>query len=43
MAGTVEQKLVAQGIVLHQPPSQVANYVGFVRTGNLGPCAESQA
>ena len=35
MAGTVEQKLAAQGIVLHQPPSPVANYVGFVRTGNL--------
>src|ERR1700721_3448729 len=35
MAGTVEQKLAAQGIVLHAPPSPVANYVGFVRTGNL--------
>ena len=35
MAGTVEQKLAAQGIVLHQPPNPVANYVGFVRTGNL--------
>ena len=35
MAGTVEEKLAAQGIVLHQPPSPVANYVGFVRTGNL--------
>jgi enamine deaminase RidA (YjgF/YER057c/UK114 family) len=35
MAGTVEQKLAAQGIVLHEPPSPVANYVGFVRTGNL--------
>ena len=35
MAGTVEQKLAAEGIVLHQPPSPVANYVGFVRTGNL--------
>ena len=35
MAGTVEQKLAAQGIVLHTPPSPVANYVGFVRTGNL--------
>ena len=35
MAGTVEQKLAAQGVVLHQPPSPVANYVGFVRTGNL--------
>ena len=35
MAGTVEQKLAALGIVLHQPPSPVANYVGFVRSGNL--------
>src|SRR5580698_5961348 len=35
MAGTVEQKLASQGIVLHTPPSPVANYVGFVRTGNL--------
>ena len=24
-----------QGIALHEPPSPVANYVGFVRTGNL--------
>src|SRR5664279_6355011 len=35
MAGTDEQKLSAQGIVLHAPASPVANYVGFVRTGNL--------
>ena len=35
MAGTVEQKLAAQGVTLHTPPSPVANYVGFVRTGNL--------
>ena len=35
MAGTVEQKLAAQGVVLHEPASPVANYVGFVRTGNL--------
>ena len=35
MAGTVEQKLSAQGIVLPAPASPVANYVGFVRTGNL--------
>ena len=35
MAGTVEEKLAAEGIVLHQPPSPVANYVGFVHTGNL--------
>ena len=35
MAGTVEQKLAAQGVTLHEPPNPVANYVGFVRTGNL--------
>src|SRR6516162_2763077 len=35
MAGTIEAKLAAQGIILHQAPAPVANYVGFVRTGNL--------
>lgn len=35
MAGTVEQKLAAQGIVLPEPRAAMANYVGFVRTGNL--------
>ena len=35
MAGTVEQNLAAQGIVLSQPVAPVANYVGFVRSGNL--------
>src|SRR3979409_522718 len=35
MAGTVAQKLGAQGITLHEPAAPVANYVGFVRTGNL--------
>ena len=35
MAGTIEQKLAGLGITLHEPPSPVANYVGFVRTGNL--------
>jgi enamine deaminase RidA (YjgF/YER057c/UK114 family) len=35
MAGSVEQKLAAEGIRLHSPPSPVANYVPFVRTGNL--------
>ena len=35
MAGTVEQKLAAEGITLHSPPSPVANYVPFVRSGNL--------
>jgi enamine deaminase RidA (YjgF/YER057c/UK114 family) len=35
MAGTVEQKLAAQGINLPEPRAAMANYVGFVRTGNL--------
>ena len=35
MAGSVEQKLSVLGIVLHEPNPPVANYVGFVRTGNL--------
>ncbi|MDB5619214.1 MAG: Endoribonuclease [Tardiphaga sp.] len=35
MAGTVEQKLAAMGITIHEPISPLANYVGFVRTGNL--------
>jgi enamine deaminase RidA (YjgF/YER057c/UK114 family) len=35
MAGTVEQKLADLGVKLHEPISPVANYVGFVRTGNL--------
>jgi enamine deaminase RidA (YjgF/YER057c/UK114 family) len=39
MAGTVEQKLAAQGIILHEAVAPVANYVGFVRTGNLLICS----
>src|SRR2546426_11638281 len=35
MAGTVEQKLAEQGIVLNEPRTPMANYVGFVRSGNL--------
>lgn len=35
MAGTVEKKLAELGITLPTPTSPVANYVGFVRTGNL--------
>ncbi|MBV9565597.1 MAG: RidA family protein [Bradyrhizobium sp.] len=35
MAGMVEQNLAAQGIVLPQPAAPVANYVPFVRSGNL--------
>jgi enamine deaminase RidA (YjgF/YER057c/UK114 family) len=35
MVGTVEQNLKAQGIVLPAPKAPVANYVPFVRSGNL--------
>ena len=35
MAGTVENKLKDLGIVLKEAPAPVANYVPFVRTGNL--------
>jgi enamine deaminase RidA (YjgF/YER057c/UK114 family) len=35
MAGTVEKKLADLGIVLHTPSTPIANYVGFVRTGNF--------
>jgi len=35
MAGAVEQKLTELGITLPTPAAPVANYVGFVRTGNL--------
>jgi enamine deaminase RidA (YjgF/YER057c/UK114 family) len=35
MAGSVEKKLADLGIVLGTPAAPVANYVGFVRTGNL--------
>jgi enamine deaminase RidA (YjgF/YER057c/UK114 family) len=35
MAGAVEKKLAELGITLHTPAAPVANYVGFVRTGNL--------
>jgi enamine deaminase RidA (YjgF/YER057c/UK114 family) len=35
MAGTVEKKLADLGITLASPAAPVANYVGFVRTGNL--------
>ena len=35
MAGAVESKLKDLGIVLKQAPAPVANYVPFVRTGNL--------
>jgi enamine deaminase RidA (YjgF/YER057c/UK114 family) len=35
MAGSIEQKLVSLGITLPTPAAPVANYVPFVRTGNL--------
>jgi enamine deaminase RidA (YjgF/YER057c/UK114 family) len=35
MAGTVEKKLADLGIVLHEASTPIANYVGFVRTGNF--------
>ncbi len=35
MSGSVERKLQDLGIVLHRPPAPVANYVPFVRSGNL--------
>jgi enamine deaminase RidA (YjgF/YER057c/UK114 family) len=35
MAGTVEKKLSELGVVLVEPAAPVANYVPFVRAGNL--------
>ena len=35
MAGVVEAKLADLGIILPTPTAPIANYVGFVRTGNL--------
>src|SRR6201993_412847 len=35
MARAIAQKPDSPGIPLHKAPSPVANYVGFVRTGNL--------
>jgi enamine deaminase RidA (YjgF/YER057c/UK114 family) len=35
MAGTVEKKLNELGIVLAEPAAPVANYIPFVRSGNL--------
>jgi enamine deaminase RidA (YjgF/YER057c/UK114 family) len=35
MAGMVEKRLNDLGITLQAPPAPVANYVGYVRTGNL--------
>jgi enamine deaminase RidA (YjgF/YER057c/UK114 family) len=35
MAGTIEKKLGELGVVLKEPAAPSANYVPFVRTGNL--------
>ena len=35
MSGNAERKLADLGIVLPNPPTAIANYVGFVRSGNL--------
>jgi enamine deaminase RidA (YjgF/YER057c/UK114 family) len=35
MAGAVENRLKGLGVVLKEAPAPVANYVPFVRTGNL--------
>jgi enamine deaminase RidA (YjgF/YER057c/UK114 family) len=35
MTGTIEKKLTELGIALPTPAAPVANYVGYVRTGNL--------
>ena len=35
MAGTVERKLKEIGVALKEAPAPVANYVPFVRTGNM--------
>jgi enamine deaminase RidA (YjgF/YER057c/UK114 family) len=35
MSGIIDEKLKDLGIVLPMPAAAIANYVGFVRTGNL--------
>ena len=35
MAGVVEKKLADLGVILPEPTAPVANYVPFVRTGNI--------
>ena len=35
MAGEIERKLAELGITLHTPLAPIANYVPFVRTGNI--------
>ncbi|HXX09772.1 MAG TPA: RidA family protein [Pseudolabrys sp.] len=35
MAGTIEKKLASLGVTLPMPASPIANYVPFVRSGNM--------
>jgi|SRR5580700_6532367 enamine deaminase RidA (YjgF/YER057c/UK114 family) len=35
MSGTIEKKLQELGITLQEPRAPIANYVAFVRTGNM--------
>jgi enamine deaminase RidA (YjgF/YER057c/UK114 family) len=35
LAGTIEKKLQELGIALQEPRAPIANYVGFVRSGNM--------
>ena len=35
MAGTIEKKLAGIGVTLPTPASPIANYVPFVRSGNM--------
>jgi len=35
MAGIVDKKLQELGIVLQEPRAPMANYVSFVRSGNM--------
>lgn len=39
MTDTVESRLAAMGITLPTPPAPAANYVPFVKTGNLVYCS----
>ncbi|MCT8973170.1 RidA family protein [Microbaculum marinisediminis] len=39
MSDTVESRLAAMGITLPTPPAPAANYVPFVKTGNLVYCS----
>jgi len=35
MAGTIEKKLASMGVTLPTPASPIANYVPFVRSGDM--------